>query len=212
MKKEAAFQTVVGLILCAVLFAVLLDIAQARQAALDAALAAVDAVNESNHAAGLDTGAAVIGPDLLPVAPELPAPAGGSTEDYNPAIPLSMDEQHALRCACAEFDIPVPLALGVIEQETNFRNVSGDGGDSKGYMQIQPRWWGGLMAQIGTVDLYTPEDNFRTGCAVLRNLIDRYGGDLPAALTAYNAGRDTGSRGYAYAVLGYAAAWEGGQG
>jgi hypothetical protein len=114
-------------------------------------------------------------------------------------IPLSYELQCDLYGACLEFEIDYDLALAVIEQETRFQNVTGDGGDSQGYMQIQRKWWNGLMAEIGAEDLTNPEDNFRTGCAILRQLIDRYG-NVEDALTAYNSGKP-GSSNYSRQVM-----------
>lgn len=115
-------------------------------------------------------------------------------------IPLDYDLQCKLYGACLEFGIEYPLALAVIEQETNFRNVAGDNGASVGYMQIQRRWWSELMADIGAEDLTDPEDNFRTGCAILRQLLDKYE-STEDALSAYNTGRP-GSTRYSRSVLG----------
>ena len=103
-------------------------------------------------------------------------------------IPLSYELQAMLYGACLEFEVPYELALAVIEQETNFRNVTGDDGASVGFMQIQERWWSGLMEEIGARDLTDPEDNFRTGCAIIRKLMDRHG-SVEDALTAYNRGK-----------------------
>lgn len=122
-------------------------------------------------------------------------------------IPLSYDLQDALHTACEEFDVEYSLALAVIEAESNFTNVTGDSGESVGYFQIQPRWWNGLMAEIGVDDLTDPAQNFRTGCAILELLVEQYDGDTDAALTAYNVGRDTGDRTYANKVLGAAGRW-----
>lgn len=208
---DADFRFLVAFLLVAFTIAVLLDISEKRQAEADNLLAAVDAVNQSNRNAGLDVPDVVLGPDLLPTAPVAEGTGTIQVSDtaaYNPEIPLTPEEQHALRSACNEFDIPVHLALGLIEKETGFRNISGDGGRSQGYMQVQRRWWSGLMKEIGTENLRDPEDNFRTGCAILRTLLDKYNGDVPAALTAYNAGRDTGSRSYASAVLRNAEAYQ----
>ena len=91
------------------------------------------------------------------------------------------------------------LALAVIEQETGFRNLVGDGGDSVGYMQIQRRWWSELMADIGAEDLTDPVDNFRTGCAILQELLDKYE-STEDALSAYNTGKP-GSTKYSRSVL-----------
>ena len=103
-------------------------------------------------------------------------------------IPLSYDLQAMLYGACLEFEIDYSLALAVVEQETNFQNVTGDDGASVGFMQIQERWWSGLMEEIGARDLTDPEDNFRTGCAIIRKLMDKHG-SVEDALTAYNRGK-----------------------
>ena len=114
-------------------------------------------------------------------------------------LPLDYETQMLLYGACLEFQVDYDLALAVIEQETGYRNLTGDGGESAGYMQIQRKWWSGLMDEIGTEDLNRPEDNFRTGCAILRQLLDKYG-NTEDALTAYNSGRP-GSSGYSRSVL-----------
>lgn len=120
-------------------------------------------------------------------------------------VPLSYELQDALHTACQEFGIRYELALAVIERETSFTDTTGDGGESVGYFQIQPRWWGELMAEIGVDDLTDPEQNFRAGCAILDQLIQRYGNERDA-LTAYNSGRP-GESEYASAVLEAAGRW-----
>lgn len=114
-------------------------------------------------------------------------------------IPLSYEEQAALYGACLEFRVPYELALAVVEQETDFRNIVGDDGASVGYMQIQERWWGSLMEEIGARDLTVAEDNFRTGCAILRQLLDQY--SLEDALSVYNTGAPGQTR-YSREVMG----------
>lgn len=114
-------------------------------------------------------------------------------------IPLRYEEQAALYGACLEFRVPYELALAVVEQETDFRNIVGDDGASVGYMQIQQRWWGDLMAEIGARDLTVAEDNFRTGCAILRKLLDQY--SLEDALSVYNTGAPGQTR-YSREVMG----------
>lgn len=134
-----------------------------------------------------------------PLEDELITVALIDTSYFDAGIPLAYDEQDALRSACEEFGVDYDLALAVIEQESNFRNISGDGGDSIGYMQIQPKWWTSLMDEIGVTDLTDPAQNFRTGCAILSQLIARYG-NTTDALTAYNSGKSGESR-YAASVL-----------
>ncbi len=124
---------------------------------------------------------------------------------YRDGVPLSYELQEALHTACQEFGVRYELALAVIERETNFTDVTGDGGESVGYFQIQPRWWGELMAETGVDDLSDPAQNFRTGCAILAQLIERYGSEADA-LTAYNSGHP-GQSEYAGAVLAAAGRW-----
>lgn len=124
---------------------------------------------------------------------------------YRDDVPLSYELQDALHTACEEFGVRYELALAVIERETNFTDTTGDGGESAGYFQIQPRWWSALMAEIGVDALTGPAQNFRTGCAILAQLIERYGNETDA-LTAYNSGRP-GESEYADAVLEAAGRW-----
>lgn len=129
------------------------------------------------------------------VSKELPDETGWYIED----IPLTYQEQEHLWNACQEFGVDHSLMLALIEQETNFRNVTGDGGDSIGYCQIQPKWWSWLMEEIGADDLTDSQDNFRTGCAILAHLAAFYG-NVRDALSAYNTG-SSGDTEYARAVL-----------
>jgi hypothetical protein len=120
------------------------------------------------------------------------------------SIPLSYDDQTLLRAACEEFSLPYSIALGVIENETNFQNVVGDDGNSYGYMQIQPRWWSAKIKALGETDLMNPKSNFRVGCSILADLIRQYGTE--GGLTAYNSG-SPGHSEYATAVMANADRW-----
>ena len=124
---------------------------------------------------------------------------------YRDDVPLDYLTQDLLHTACAEFGVDYALALAVIEQETDFRNIMGDDGESAGYMQIQERWWSGLMDELGVTDLMDPYGNFRVGCAILAEFIERDG--LPDALTMYNAGR-TGESDYSQSVMERKEKWE----
>lgn len=150
---------------------------------------------ERANAEPTPTPVAVIHIELPQATPDpLPAPTPMPTEEldpYNPAIPLSAELQEALREACAEYSVPLTLALGLIEVESRFRvdAVSREG--CYGLCQLNPRFF---------PDKLSPADNIRSGIEHLGNLLGQYG-DTAAALCAYNAGSDTGARGYANAVL-----------
>lgn len=104
-----------------------------------------------------------------------------------PDHPLSLEHQMLLYGACLEFQVDYALALAVVEQETRFRNVTGDDGDSVGFMQVQEKWHRERMTLLGVDDLKDPEGNFRVGCHFLRECIDKYG--LERGLGYYNSGK-----------------------
>lgn len=115
-------------------------------------------------------------------------------------IPLEPEVQEALYAACTETGIRYELALAVVWKETGFCNLVGDGGESYGYMQIQPKWHAERMERLGVTDLMDPASNFRVACDYLAELLERY--ELPQALTAYNSGKP-GESEYAETVIGY---------
>lgn len=111
--------------------------------------------------------------------------------------PLGEAEAAALVEACDEYGIDLSLALGLIFVESSFipDAVSSEG--CYGLCQLNPVYF--------PSDL-TPVENIETGMKFLGELLDKYQ-DVPAALTAYNAGHDTGDRTYANAVLAAAENW-----
>ena len=115
-------------------------------------------------------------------------------------IPLEPELQELVWQACEESGCPYELALSVIWHESRYQNVNGDGGNSIGYMQIQPKWHQDRMEKLGVTDLSDPLSNFRVGCDLLSELLDKY--SVEDALSVYNTG-GTGRRSYANKVLSY---------
>ena len=119
-------------------------------------------------------------------------------DPYREDIPLSRKLQAVLREACEEYSIAPCLVLGLIEVESGFQvdAVSREG--CFGLFQLNPKYY--------PPDL-TPAENIQAGVAHLASQIKRYDGDILAALTAYNAGHDTGSRSYARKVIEASEKW-----
>jgi len=102
------------------------------------------------------------------------------------------------------------LLAAVAAQETggpgsnSGRNIVGDGGHGHGLFQIDDRY----HAFARTPGAMQPAANAEHAAEMLRGLLDRYGGDTHAALSAYNAGdpraSGTTTRWSDGATLGYA--------
>lgn len=115
-------------------------------------------------------------------------------------IPFDIDTQKEIIKICSEYGFSYELILGMISVESSFRpGVIGDGGNSFGLMQIQPRWWSETMEREGVTNLLDPLQNIRCGCAILRELKDKYGTEY-RALQAYNTGKPNTNNGYAEKV------------
>lgn len=136
-------------------------------------------------------------PEIVEVK-EAPEPVEEVPNYYD--VPMDTETQDLLRAACEESGIDMELALAVIWKETDFRNIEGDGGNSLGYMQIQPRWHSERMERLGVTDLMDPASNFRVGCDFLSELLEDHA--LAYALTYYNSGKAVVSQ-YAEEVMGY---------
>ena len=89
-----------------------------------------------------------------------------------------------VREAAARHGLPESLVAAVmsVESSANPRAVSRRG--ALGLMQLMPS----TAAMLGVRDAFDPGQNIEGGARHLRDLIDRFNGDLPVALAAYNAG------------------------
>lgn len=117
---------------------------------------------------------------------------------YRVDVPLEAELQEAVWDACQEHNVEYELVLGLIEVESTFHTDAVSCVGCYGLMQLNPQYF--------PTDL-SPADNVRYGVAYLAEKLDQYAGDIGAALTAYNAGHDTGSREYTEKVVAAAEKW-----
>lgn len=85
------------------------------------------------------------------------------------------------------------LVLAVVHVESRYDTYAVSDKNAMGLMQILPSTGEWLAAQLGVAwlgpqMLFDPVVNVQLGVAYLRRLLDRYDGNLPAALAAYNWG------------------------
>jgi soluble lytic murein transglycosylase len=107
-------------------------------------------------------------------------------------LTLPLKHEDVIRQQAREKDVDAALIAAVIYSESKFSESTSSAG-ARGLMQITrdaandiERHSGGTTFRFS--DLSDPEINIRYGTFLLRELLDRYGGDEAAALAAYNAG------------------------
>jgi soluble lytic murein transglycosylase-like protein len=89
--------------------------------------------------------------------------------------------------AAQNHQVDTKLLRGVIEQESAFRPCAISPKGAKGLMQLMPA----TIDQFKVEDVFDPQQNIEAGATFLRQLLDKYKGDLKLALAAYNAGATT---------------------
>ena len=120
----------------------------------------------------------------------------GDTADMAPAsasqaIPKAPCDQMGEASVAAIIDgaakaqsVQPKLLHAVIEQESRFRPCAVSLKGAKGLMQLMPE----TAAELGVTNPFDPKESIEAGAKYLRQLLDKYKGDLPQALGAYNAG------------------------
>ena len=120
---------------------------------------------------------------------------GVSRIDFEKAIrELTLPLQHddIIRQQASDKNLDPALIAAVIYAESRFRDQKSQAG-ALGLMQITPQT-AALIARLSggtqfvTADLSNPEINIKYGSYFLRYLLNRYQGNVVAALAAYNAG------------------------
>lgn len=112
-------------------------------------------------------------------------------------VPLSQSTIDAIVTSCEEYDVPIPIALAVINTESNFIDGLWSEANCYGLMGLHASYF---------PNIYTPEDNVRSGIEFLGSLLEEYG-DPYIALNVYANGHYTGNLTYQAYVMGYAEEW-----
>lgn len=76
------------------------------------------------------------------------------------------------------------MIKGVIKAESNFQITAVSHAGARGLMQLMPE----TARELGVDDPFDIEQNIDGGARYLRQMLDKFGGDLKTALAAYNAG------------------------
>lgn len=100
-------------------------------------------------------------------------------------LPLPSNEVDALVSPAArKAGIAMTLLHAVMKQESGFRPCAVSEKGALGLMQLMPA----TADQFHVADPFDPVQNVEAGAALLKQLLNRYRGDLRLTLAAYNAG------------------------
>ena len=115
-----------------------------------------------------------------------PAPLPSIADPPAYACPPIPDESVApiIEGASKAQSVDASLLRAVIGQESAFHPCAVSSKGAQGLMQLMPE----VASRLGVKDVFDPKQNVEAGAQYLKELLDKYKGELPKALAAYNAG------------------------
>ena len=86
--------------------------------------------------------------------------------------------------AASRHNLDPALVKAVIMAESGFKPKAVSKRGARGLMQLMPK----TAKSLGVRDAFDPEHNIHGGAKYLRNLVNRFNGNIKLGLAAYNAG------------------------
>jgi soluble lytic murein transglycosylase-like protein len=105
--------------------------------------------------------------------------------------PVALTEQQIIertvQKAATKYNLAPELITAVIRAESNFEISAVSSAGAQGLMQLMPA----TAKELGVKNPFDIEQNIDGGTKYLRQMLDRFGGNVRKALAAYNAGPGT---------------------
>ncbi|BCB03051.1 lytic transglycosylase domain-containing protein [Bacillus sp. KH172YL63] len=108
----------------------------------------------------------------------------GLTHVKSTGMNAPQDTGEIVSRAAKQYGLSEKLINAVIKQESNFNAQAVSPAGASGLMQLMPSTARGL----GVNNIFDPEENVFAGTKYLKQMLDKYNGDVHLALAAYNAG------------------------
>jgi cell wall-associated NlpC family hydrolase len=113
-------------------------------------------------------------------APPAPAAPAGTASGLGEPSPYDAE---IIEAATAN-NVPPALLKALARAESGFNPTAVSPAGAQGLVQLMP----GTAAGLGVTDPFDPRQNLMGGAKYLRQMLDRFGGDVEKALAGYNAG------------------------
>ena len=94
------------------------------------------------------------------------------------------DYKAIIEDAAIKYNVPAKLIESVIKHESGFNPAAVSSAGATGLMQLMPS----TAKYLGVTDATNPTQNIMGGTKYLRQMLDKFNGDVSLALAAYNAG------------------------
>ncbi len=120
----------------------------------------------------------------LNVPPSVLEALSSSTTTTNSTSASHTDYKAIIEDAAIKYNVPAKLIESVIKHESGFNPAAVSSAGATGLMQLMPS----TAKYLGVTDATNPTQNIIGGTKYLRQMLDKFNGDMSLALAAYNAG------------------------